>query len=78
LNSQIDSLQLCVDSNNTAITYLDSIATLHKVKVEEDKKRLTELQLKANHYKTKYNEEHTRIDKLSNAAVVSEFTDAFD
>ena len=39
LNHQIDSLQLHVDSNNIKIAQLDSVATLYKNKVSEDKKK---------------------------------------
>jgi uncharacterized coiled-coil DUF342 family protein len=78
LNAQIDSLQSHVDSNNVKIAQLDSVATLYKNKVAEDKEKLSGLKAKADLYKNKYNEEHNRITKLSNAALVSEFTDSFD
>ena len=78
LNHQIDSLQLYVDSTKIKIAQLDSVATLYKNKVAEDKEKLSGLKAKADLYKNKYNEEHNRITKLSNAALVSEFTDAFD
>ena len=78
LNCQIDSLQSCVDSNNVKIAQLDSVATLYKTKVAEDKEKLSGLKAKADLYKNKYNEEHNRITKLSNAALVSEFTESFD
>ena len=78
LNHQIDSLQLYVDSTKIKIAQLDSIATLYKTKVDEDKKKLSGLKAKADLYKNKYNEEHNRITNLNNAAVVSEFTSAFN
>ena len=78
LNYQIDSLQSHVDSNKVEIAKLDSIATLYKTKVDEDKKKLSDLKSKADLYKNKYNEEHNRINKLPSAALVSEFTNAFD
>ena len=78
LNYQIDSLQAHVDSNNVKIAQLDSVATLYKNKVAEDKEKLSGLKAKADLYKNKYDEEHNRITKLSNAALVSEFTDSFD
>jgi uncharacterized coiled-coil DUF342 family protein len=78
LNHQIDSLQAHVDSNNVKIAQLDSLATLYKTKVDEDKKKLSGLKAKADLYKNKYNEEHNRITNLSNDALVSEFTSAFD
>ena len=78
LNYQIDSLQAHVDSNNIKIAQLDSVATLYKHKVAEDKEKLSGLKAKADLYKNKYNEEHNRITKLSNAALVSEFKDSLD
>lgn len=78
LNHQIDSLQLHVDSNNIKIAQLDSVATLYKTKVAQDKEKLSGLKAKADLYKNKYNEEHNRITNLSNDAVVSEFTNAFN
>ena len=78
LNSQIDSLQAHVDSNNVKIAQLDSVATLYKNKVAEDKKKLSGLKAKADLYKNKYNEEHNRINKLPNAALISEFTNTFN
>jgi chromosome segregation ATPase len=78
LNHQIDSLQAHVDSNNVKIAQLDSLATLYKTKVNEDKKKLSGLKAKADLYKNKYNEEHNRINKLPNAALVSEFTNTFN
>jgi uncharacterized coiled-coil DUF342 family protein len=78
LNHQIDSLQSHVDSNNIKITKLDSVATLYKIKVAEDKEKLSGLKAKADLYKNKYNEEHNRITNLNNTSVVSEFTSAFD
>jgi uncharacterized coiled-coil DUF342 family protein len=78
LTHQIDSLQLHVDSNNIEIAKLDSIATLFKTKIAEDKEKLSGLKAKADLYKNKYNEEHNRITNLNNAAVVSEFTNAFN
>ena len=78
LNAQIDSLQSHVDSNNVKIAQLDSVATLYKNKVAEDKEKLSGLKAKADLYKNKYNEEHNRITNLDNASVVSEFTNAFN
>ena len=77
LTHQIDSLQTHVDSNNIKIAKLNSVATLYKTKVSEDKEKLSSLKYKADLYKNKYNEEHNRIINLNNAAVVSEFTNAF-
>jgi uncharacterized coiled-coil DUF342 family protein len=78
LNHQIDSLQAHVNSNNAKIAKLDSVATLYKTKVAEDKEKLSGLKAKADLYKNKYNEEHNRITNLNNASIVSEFTSAFN
>jgi uncharacterized coiled-coil DUF342 family protein len=78
LEKQSDSLQHHIDSNNQKIVKLDSIAMMYKNQVTNEKQKLAGLQSKADLYKQKYNEEHNRISKLSNDALVSEFTNAFD
>jgi uncharacterized coiled-coil DUF342 family protein len=78
LNKKIDSLQANIDSSKVKIAQLDSVATVYKQQVIEDKIKLSGLKHKADLYKTKYNEEHNRITNLSNDALVSEFTNAFD
>ena len=78
LSKKIDSLQANIDSNKVKIAQLDSVATVYKQQVIEDKTKLSGLKYKTDLYKTKYNEEHNRITKLSNDALVSEFTGAFD
>ena len=78
LNNKIDSLQANIDSTKIKIAQLDSIATVYKKQVTEDKTKLSGLKYKADLYKTKYNEEHNRINNLSNDALVSEFTNAFN
>ena len=78
LSRKIDSLQANIDSNKVKIAQLDSVATVYKQQVIEDKTKLSGLKYKADLYKTKYNEEHNRINNLSNDALVSEFTNAFD
>jgi uncharacterized coiled-coil DUF342 family protein len=78
LSKKIDSLQANIDSNKVKIAQLDSVATVYKQQVIEDKTKLSGLKYKADLYKTKYNEEHNRITNLSNDALVSEFTNAFD
>ena len=78
LNNKIDSLQANIDSTKIKIAQLDSVATVYKKQLAEDKIKLSGLKYKADLYKTKYNEEHNRITNLSNDALVSEFTNAFD
>ena len=46
--------------------------------VNEDKKKLGNLNKKANEYKEKYNEEHNRIITMSNADAALEFASAFE
>jgi chromosome segregation ATPase len=72
-----DSIQAHVDSTLIQITQLNVIAEGYKVQIEEDKQQLANLQSKADLYKRKYNEEHSRITELSGDALVSEFTNAF-
>ena len=78
LNNKIDSLQANIDSSKVKIAQLDSVATVYKKQVIENKTKLSGLKYKADLYKTKYNEEHNRINNLSNDALVSEFTNAFN
>jgi uncharacterized coiled-coil DUF342 family protein len=78
LNNKIDSLQANIDSTKIKIAQLDSVTTVYKKQVTEDKTKLSGLKYKADLYKTKYNEEHNRINNLSNDALVSEFTNAFN
>ena len=78
LSKKIDSLQANIDSSKVKIAQLDSVTTVYKQQVIEDKIKLSGLKHKADLYKTKYNEEHNRITNLSNDTLVSEFTNAFD
>ena len=78
LTNKIDSLQANIDSTKIKIAQLDSVATVYKKQVTEDKAKLSGLKYKADLYKNKYNEEHNRINKLPNAALISEFTNTFN
>jgi chromosome segregation ATPase len=77
LHLQNDSLKANIDSNTVIINSLSSEIKEYKLKVEEDKKKLALLEVKAKKNKQKYNEESNRINSLSNASVISEFTNAF-
>jgi chromosome segregation ATPase len=77
LHLQNDSLKANIDSNTVIINSLSSEIKEYKLKVEEDKKKLALLEIKAKKNKQKYNEESNRINSLSNASVISEFTNAF-
>ena len=78
LHKQNDSLQANIDSNTVIIKSLSLEIDSFKLKVEEDKKELANLKIKAKKNKQKYNEESNRINSLSNASVISEFTNAFE
>jgi peptidoglycan hydrolase CwlO-like protein len=78
LHKQNDSLLLDIKLKQNEITKLDSVANVYKDKVEKDKTELTALKIKADNFKIKYNEEHNRINTLSNGNVVNEFTNAFE
>lgn len=77
LHKQNDSLFLDIKLKQEQITKLDSVTTIYKDKIEKDKIELTILKVKADNFKIKYNEEHNRINTLSNGDVVNEFTNAF-
>ena len=78
LHKQNDSLLLDIKLKQNEITKLDSVTNIYKDKVEKDKTELTLLKIKADNFKIKYNEEHNRINTLSNRNVVNEFTNAFE
>ena len=78
LHAQNDSLYNAIDSTTVKIKQLDSIACVLGSAVNEDKKKLSSLNKKANEYKEKYNEEHNRIIAMSNADAALEFASAFE
>jgi len=78
LHAQNDSLYSAIDSTTAKIKQLDSIACVLGGMVNEDKKKLGNLNKKANEYKEKYNEEHNRIVAMSNADAALEFANAFE
>jgi chromosome segregation ATPase len=78
LHKQNDSLQANIDSNTVIIKSLSLEINNFKLKIEEDKKELANLKIKAKKNKDKYNEESNRINSLSNTAIISEFTNAFE
>ena len=77
LHAQNDSLYTAIDSTSAKIKQLDSIACVLGTIINEDKKKLGNLNKKANEYKEKYNEEHNRIVAMSNADAAREFANAF-
>jgi cell division protein FtsB len=78
LHKQNDSLKANIDSNKVIIKSLSLEIITYKDKIEEDKKSLANLKIKAKKNKDKYNEESNRINSLNNASVISEFTNAFE
>ena len=77
LHAQNDSLYNAIGSTSAKIKQLDSIACVLGTIINEDKKKLGNLNKKANEYKEKYNEEHNRIVAMSNADAAREFANAF-
>ena len=77
LHAQNDSLYNTIDSTTAKIKQLDSMACVLGTIVNEDKKKLGNLNKKANEFKEKYNEEHNRIVAMSNADAAREFANAF-
>jgi len=77
LHAQNDSLYKAIDSTTVKIKQLDSMACVLGIIVNEDKKKLGNLNKKANEYKEKYNKEHNRIIAMSNVDAALEFTNAF-
>jgi hypothetical protein len=77
LKFKIDSLQSTIDSSKVKIDRLDSINKVYQLEIKNTKQKLSDLKIKSDLYKKKYNEEHNRINNLSNDAIVSEFTNAF-
>lgn len=75
---RIDSLNLEIQAGKAKIASLDSANHVLDSLVVQDKAQLTEIARKAEVYKQKYNEEHTRILDMSDDNIISEFTAAFD
>jgi uncharacterized coiled-coil DUF342 family protein len=77
LHAQNDSLYNAINFTSAKIKQLDSIACVLGSVVNENKKKLSNLNKKANEYKEKYNKEHNRIITMSNADAALEFSSAF-
>jgi hypothetical protein len=78
LNRANDSLLSQIDDNQKLINRIDSLNAVLENESQNTKFKLGELNSKANIYKKLYNEEHNRIDTMSNPVLVREFTNAFD
>ena len=77
LNHKIDSLQSNIDSFKVKIVKLDSLNSIYEKEIKQNQIKLSELKLKSDLNKKKQNEENNRINNLSNSALISEFTNAF-
>ena len=75
---KIDSLQTQIKINNIKIDSLTSAKLVLDSMVVVNKDKLNKVSKKAEKYRKKYNEEHTRISNMSNDIIISEFTAAFN
>jgi len=78
LNRANDSLLVKVEDNQKLIHRIDSLNIVLENEIQNTKFKMGELNSKANIYKKLYNEEHNRVDTMSNPVLVREFTSAFD
>lgn len=78
LNRANDSLLAKVEDNQKLIHRIDSLNAVLDNEIQNTKFKMGELNSKANIYKKLYNEEHNRVDTMSNPILVREFTNAFD
>lgn len=78
LNRANDSLLSIISVNSLEIQRIDSLNAVLEAEIKDAKFRLGELSSQASIYKNMYNEEHNRINKLSNGDLTREFTNAFD
>jgi len=78
LNKVNDSLLTTISDNQKLISEKDSINRQLEHQISDTKFKLGELNSKATIYKQLYNEEHNRIDNLTNPQLSREFTNAFD
>ena len=74
----IDSLTLEIGKKDITIASLDSTRSVLDSLVVLDKAKLAETAQKAAAYREKYNEELSHINDMSDDAVISEFTAAFN
>jgi len=77
LTQKNDSLLADMAKTNTKISSLNSMISTYKSEIEQSKLQLNNLKIIADKNKQKHNEARTRINALSNRALVSEFTKTF-
>jgi anaerobic C4-dicarboxylate transporter len=73
----IDSLQLEIGKKDTMISTLDSTRKILDSLIIIDKAKLADIAEKAKKYKKQYEQEHNRINNMSDDDIISEFTTAF-
>ena len=73
----IDSLQLEIGKKDTMISTLDSTRKILDSLIIIDKTKLADIAEKAKKYKKQYEQEHNRINNMSDDDIISEFTAAF-
>jgi len=73
----IDSLQLEIGKKDTMISTLDSTRKILDSLIIIDKAKLADIAEKAKKYKKQYEQEHNRINNMSDDDIISEFTAAF-
>lgn len=77
LKQKNDSLFASIEKTNAQISSLNSMISTYKSEIEQSKLQLDSLKIVADKNKQKHNETRTRINALSNRALVSEFTKTF-
>jgi hypothetical protein len=73
----IDSLALEIGKKDKVITSLDSTRGVLDSLLIKDKSKLTALQKEADKYRKKYEQEHDRLNGMSDDDIIREFTTAF-
>jgi hypothetical protein len=78
INKINDSLMLVISDNIKKLNEADSVAKQLEIQIGETKFKLGELTSKSIIYQKLYNEEHNRINTLTNPQLIREFTVTFD
>jgi hypothetical protein len=73
----IDSLDIEIGKKDTLIASLDSTRKVLDSLIIVDKAKLANTAKKAAEYKKQYEQEHNRINNMSDDDIISEFTTAF-
>jgi hypothetical protein len=73
----IDSLAIEINKKDTLISSLDSTRKVLDSLIVVDKAKLASTAKKAAEYKKQYEQEHNRINNMSDDDIISEFTTAF-